>query len=923
MDLTQNKLSKSEWNSIEIAIPEGEQNILMLILNGYASIDIKINHNKSLFQFLSIEYNTEIEFILFKEYFEKDIDAIYNLLIMPPPSTSVIKTKKHRSNKPTIPPPIINEIITREFISALDIWKNSLATGSLKTPKKSDLIRIKNTTSKLVIHKTNIFEYLIIEFCIKVIVSLTTNTLEYGIALYTLIHLKKNSVANINSFVIGFMNTVIQIGETHTNITDVFTKAYSFIEKNPYLLKYEDLTLYPHQKQLFTAFKNNQSAPKLVLYTAPTGTGKTLSPIGLSQEFKIIFVCVARHVGLALAKSAISVDKKVAFAFGCETAADIRLHYFSALSYTKNRKSGGIGKVDNSVGDKVEIMICDVKSYITAMHYMLSFNTENEIITYWDEPTITMDYPDHNLHALIHQNWIGNLISKVVLSCATLPTEHEIMDTIMDFRGRFPGTDGTPTEIITIDSFDCKKTISILGSNGKCVLPHLLFSKHNELLDCVAHCHQNKTLLRYMDLKEIIRFIKYISTHQLFPELYSISSYFPNISAITMNSIKIYYLNLLERIPNTEWTNIYTELSTTQEPMFNDIKPNNNFRSIQSMCQLSSTNQLPSTEPYHIIGGGVLTRSASVDYLPSTVPSTTPSMTPSSIDQQVVPIEPEIIIPKPPNTSGIMLTTTDANTLTDGPTIYLANDISKIGQFCIKQLNLSEKVFNGIMEKIENNNNIQKQMDVLSQVIEDAIGSECDKEKKMERERYSKDVIPLMNKLEKLQGQIKSINLDAIYIPNTASHQKFWMPDDTPINKNAYVPIIEEIVVRDIMCLDVSSQMKLLLLLGIGMFVNEPNAKYMEIMKQLAQEQKLYIIIATSDYIYGTNYQFCHGFIGKDLSNMTRQKIIQSMGRIGRRNIQQEYTVRFRNDDLILKLFKSGSEEENIEAINMGRLFCS
>ena len=916
MDLTQNKLSKAEWNSIEIAIPEGEHNILMLILNGYAQIDIKINNNKSLFQFLSIEYNTEIEFILFKEYFEKDIDTIYNLLVSPP-STPIVKSKKHRSNRPTIPPPIINDIITREIIEALDIWKNTLATGSLKTPKKSDLIRIKNTTSKLVIHKTNIFEYLIIEFCIKVIVSLTTNTLDYGIALYTLIHLKKSSVANINSFVTGFMNTVIFIGENHTNITDVFTEAYSFIEKNPYLLKYEDLTLYSHQKQLFAAFKTNQTASKLVLYTAPTGTGKTLSPIGLSQEFKIIFVCVARHVGLALAKAAISVDKKVAFAFGCETAADIRLHYFSALSYTKNRKSGGIGKVDNSVGDKVEIMICDVKSYITAMHYMLSFNPENEIITYWDEPTITMDYTEHNLHELIHQNWIGNLISKVVLSCATLPKEHEIMDSIMDFRGRFPGTDGSPTEIITIDSFDCKKTISILGSNGKCVLPHLLFSVHNELLDCVVHCHQNKTLLRYMDLKEIIRFIKYISTRQLFPELYSISSYFPNISAITMNSIKIYYLKLLERIPNTEWNTIYNDLLSTQEPMFNFVKPNNNLRSIQSMCQLPSSNQQPSTETTtHIIGGGALTRSLSVDYLPSTAPL--------MIDQQqVVPIEPEIILPKQSNTNGIMITTTDANTLTDGPTIYLANDISKIGQFCIKQLNLSEKVFNGIMEKIENNNIIQKQMDTLSQAIEDAIGSECEKEKKMERERYSKDVIPLMDKLAKLQNQIKSINLDAIYIPNTASHQKFWMPDDTPINKNAYVPIIEEIVVRDIMCLDVSGQMKLLLLLGIGMFVNEPNAKYMEIMKQLAQDQKLYIIIATSDYIYGTNYQFCHGFIGKDLSNMTRQKIIQSMGRIGRRNIQQEYTVRFRNDDLIMKLFKPGPEEENVEAINMSRLFCS
>ena len=85
-------------------------------------------------------------------------------------------------------------------------------------------------------------------------------------------------------------------------------------------------------------------------------------------------MCAARHVGLALAKNAISCDKKVAFAFGCDDTSDIRLHYFAAKDYTRNKKSGAIQKVDNSVGDKVEIMICDIKSYKYAMNYMAAFN---------------------------------------------------------------------------------------------------------------------------------------------------------------------------------------------------------------------------------------------------------------------------------------------------------------------------------------------------------------------------------------------------------------------------------------------------------------------------------------------------------------------------------------------------------------------
>jgi len=121
--------------------------------------------------------------------------------------------------------------------------------------------------------------------------------------------------------------------------------------------------------------------------------------------------------------------------------------------------------------------------------------------------------------------------------------------------------------------------------------------------------------------------------------------------------------------------------------------------------------------------------------------------------------------------------------------------------------------------------------------------------------------------------------------------------------------------------LDIENNLKVLLLLGIGMFMDKHNIQYMEIMKRLADTQKLFIIIASSDYIYGTNYQFCHGIIGKDLANMTQQKTLQSMGRIGRNKIQQDYTVRFRDDEMIKCLFKP--PEYNIEAENMIKLFTS
>jgi hypothetical protein len=175
---------------------------------------------------------------------------------------------------------------------------------------------------------------------------------------------------------------------------------------------------------------------------------------------------------------------------------------------------------------------------------MLAFNQEPEIITYWDEPTITMDYENHDLHQIIHENWIQNKISKVVLSCATLPKEEEICDTIMDFRARFENA-----EIFTIKSYDCRKTISLTNKNGYCVLPHLLFAEYSVIRQSVRHCEENKSLLRYFDLGEVVRFLKYVNDNDLVDEEYNIDSYFgTDIASISMDSVKTYYLEVLKHV---------------------------------------------------------------------------------------------------------------------------------------------------------------------------------------------------------------------------------------------------------------------------------------------------------------------------------------------------------------------------------------
>ena len=172
--------------------------------------------------------------------------------------------------------------------------------------------------------------------------------------------------------------------------------------------------------------------------------------------------------------------------------------------------------------------------------------------------------------------------------------------------------------------------------------------------------------------------------------------------------------------------------------------------------------------------------------------------------------------------------------------------------------------------------------------------------------------------MEYLRAMIKTAELNETFVPNKQLHLQKWA-EDLEV-KTPFTCDIEHNTIIDIMMLDdVPDSWKILLLMGIGVFCKHKSITYTEIMKKLAEQQKLYMIIASSDYIYGTNYQFCHGYLSKDLA-LTQEKIIQALGRIGRNNIQQDYTIRFRDDSQIKKLFYP--ELDKPEVRNMNKLFC-
>ena len=887
MDLTQRKLSKSEWDGIEIPVNKDELEILQLIVNGFSNVQLKVNNTNSIFTQLKIEYNDQIEEFLYANFFADKIKTLvqkYNISFI---CFTSLRKKTGDEDR--------------------DIYYINVAT--IVKLKSSDQIRLSRLNTETISSNNNIYEFVLYNNLEKMLEYKEKNNHKWMYYCYTLNKLIKNNVEKVNRFLKEIIETFIKNYEKDVDLLYILRNSSEIIEKNPNILKYSDLSLYDHQKTIFAAIKSVK--PKLILYIAPTGTGKTLTPLGLSQTYKVIFVCAARHVGLALARSAISIGKRIAFAFGCSAAEDVRLHYFAAKEYTKDRRSGQIRKVDNTVGDKVEIIICDIRSYLPAMFYMASFNDINNIITYWDEPTITMDYKHHELHTIIKNNWKKNIIPNFILSSATLPKLNELTHTIADFKEKFPDT-----IIHNIVSYDCRKTIPLINNDGYIVMPHYLHEDYSNIIETVTHCEENLSLLRYFDLKEASEFIYYVETNKLNKSSARFERNFASIDDIDMTQIKLYYLKVLKNIIPSSWSTIH------------------NYFKIQRVKHIKFNNTVDGK-------GNAITRTKSL--ITPTKPK--PGETLSRVESVQLPIANTNTNIDPPGSCGVFVTTKDSYTLTDGPTIFLANDLPKIAKFCIQQANIPAIVMKDITDKIEYNNqinerveNIEKELEFEETRMESNSSGSTDNSKEAKKLQGKKDkknsskafdkmldrttdknITKMREEITTLKGMVKNARLDDMFIPNRLAHLDKWAK--TLNTSGAFTSNIEESIIVSIMLLkDVEDSWKILLLLGIGVFTQHKSSSYTEIMKTLADQQKLYLIIADSDYIYGTNYQFCHGYLSKDLE-LTQEKIIQALGRIGRNNIQQQYSARFRDNSQITTLFTRFNSEDKPEVINMNELF--
>ena len=777
--LQQKKLSWHEWTSLEQPIPQSEIDVMRMISDSYVDPSTCRSRVPTLLATTKLASVPGLDAHLFNVYLKGPLDKYLKQL-----GTTSEKLSGPSSTKQVV-------------------------------LKKRDSMRVSNTLAIIQTAKANILEFRLVEIVRSITRAIIKKRENWIVGLYTLSVLANQGCRNANATLLTVLRKLCVSLESQVSNDQLLRHASEALECNSELRELTDIKLYGHQQELFALVKREKKGA-LIYYAAPTGTGKTVSPIGLLGSHKVIFVCAVRHIGLALAKRAISVGKGVAFAFGCEQLEDVRLHYGAATEFTTNRRTGGIQQVNNLRGEKVELIISDLKSFKIAMEYQLRHTSREENIVYWDEPTISLDKEDHDCHQLISSFWAVNTIPTVVLSSATLPPDDVLEPVSKSFLEKYP--DGA---VRAVRSHECARSISLITRSGHVVLPHTIANDNTSLQQIVERFRSNPTLLRYIDVQGVADYLLEKKVSMACSPL-----------CLTAESVKLRYIGVLSQ---------------------------------------SESHVAP---PKH-------SRYCSTAYV----------------------------------------TSTDAHTLTDGPTIFMTRETEKVVLFCLQTASVGAELLSSLEKDIRYNETVSAKYESLAQKLDDMTAKDTlagNINKLSDENRADEEVRILRSKMVALSGSYRQLQLPPVYHPNSPEHVNKWRAVP-PLPRPPFSgSVTGKDIARIINAVDVPVNCKLLLMMGIGVFASTNSSEYALLVEQFAVERKLYLIITSPDYIYGTNYQFCHGYLGKDLTGLSSDMIIQAMGRVGRSDAHGMYTFRFRDDQVITDLlFRNEVSLESRNLVNL------
>ena len=155
--------------------------------------------------------------------------------------------------------------------------------------------------------------------------------------------------------------------------------------------------------------------------------------------------------------------------------------------------------------------------------------------------------------------------------------------------------------------------------------------------------------------------------------------------------------------------------------------------------------------------------------------------------------------------STINILTSDAHTLTTGPTIFLTDEIEKVGKIYLKSVKIPEKVLKDLLETIDFNNKLNTKINDLEKEFQSGITKHEINNNKSDDKKIPPELQQIREKISEFRFLVKPISLSNIFIPNRKDHFNKWCIDQTK-EKDIFTSEISDYIVEKIMLLKFKSK---------------------------------------------------------------------------------------------------------------------
>ena len=238
--------------------------------------------------------------------------------------------------------------------------------------------------------------------------------------------------------------------------------------------------------------------------------------------------------------------------------------------------------------------------------------------------------------------------------------------------------------------------------------------------------------------------------------------------------------------------------------------------------------------------------------------------------------------PTCPTLPGCMLfTQKDARVFEAGPCLYMTSNTAVVCRYCLESACIPPQMLSSLRANLAHNQKILAEVAVKTKLMEDKNKADEKKEKKMAEGRDKPEVKLLKEEIKRLTAALKPVNLPECYIPNTEAHKRRFG------NTAGFCSNIDADAAATVLAIEgLPDNYSILFLMGIGV-MSHAHPEYLALVKSMLDENKLFMVVADQDFLWGTNFDFRYMIVAADLCangvhKLTPDMLQQMLGRVGR-----------------------------------------